>query len=344
MEHSKWTVYKHTNLTNGKVYIGITHDIHKRWRGNGCAYKSNHHFWQAIQKYGWDGFLHEIIYENISHAKACAYEVELIAKHKSCDRLYGYNKSPGGDSPLVIHRGEDHHFYGKHLSEEHKEKLRESHIGEKNYWYGKHHSDATRKKLSDAHRGKSISEEQKKKLRNANLGKHASEETKHKMSDSQKNRLRDPNVGQKISDAKEKKAVVQLSLSNEVIQICASVSSAAREYGVASGSICKCCKKELRSAGGFIWIYEDEIDASLLVFPSSERKATLIEEGIRIGQAKQRKRVMQLTVGGKLVRIWDSLTQAAKENGMDVSSICQCCKGTIKTSGGYIWKYSDDSM
>jgi DNA polymerase III alpha subunit len=74
-----------------------------------------------------------------------------------------------------------------------------------------------------------------------------------------------------------------------------------------------------------------------------ESTRKIFEEGIRIGQAKQRKKVMQLTVEGELVQIWDSLTQAAKENGMDISSICQCCKGTIKTAGGYIWKYSDDS-
>ena len=67
MDSLNWVVYKHKNLTNGKVYIGITHDVRKRWHGNGCAYKSNRYFWQAIQKYGWDGFSHEVIYENISH-------------------------------------------------------------------------------------------------------------------------------------------------------------------------------------------------------------------------------------------------------------------------------------
>ena len=343
MENLKWFVYKHTNLANGKVYIGITHDIKKRWRNNGRQYWSNHHFRKAIEKYGWDGFRHEIVYENISYEDACSREIELIAKHNACNREYGYNKSPGGDSPLVIHRGKDHHFYGKQLSPEHKKKLSESHSGEKGFWYGKHLPEEIRKKIGDAHRGRTISDEQKKFLREINTGKQASEETKRKMSESQKNRVRNPNVGRKISDAKEKKAVVQLSLSNEVIQIFPSVSSAAREYDIASGSICKCCKKKLQSAGGFIWIYEDEIDTSHLTFPSSERKAALVEEGIRIGQAKQRKKVMQLTVEGELVQIWDSLTQAAKENGMDISSICQCCKGTIKTAGGYIWKYGDDS-
>ena len=128
MENLKWFVYKHTNLVNGKVYIGITHDIKKRWSNNGRQYWSNRHFKQAIEKYGWDGFLHEIVYENISYEEACSHEIELIAKYNACDREYGYNKSPGGGNPLVIHRGENHHFYGKKLSGEHRKKLSESHI------------------------------------------------------------------------------------------------------------------------------------------------------------------------------------------------------------------------
>lgn len=61
-------VYKHTNLVNGKVYIGITSRLpEKRWGRNGCNYRSNHHFYNAILKYGWDsGFSHEILYSGLA--------------------------------------------------------------------------------------------------------------------------------------------------------------------------------------------------------------------------------------------------------------------------------------
>ena len=34
-----------------------------------------------------------------------------------------------------------------------------------------------------------------------------------------------------------------------------------------------------------------------------------------------------------------SIAAAAKESGCDQSSICACCKGRIKTTGGFGWKY-----
>ena len=45
--------------------------------------------------------------------------------------------------------GENHPFYGKHLSEEHKKKLKESLGGKNHPFYGKHRSEETKKKISD---------------------------------------------------------------------------------------------------------------------------------------------------------------------------------------------------
>ena len=79
MEERKWCVYKHTSPSN-KVYIGITcQNPEKRWK-NGYGYTQNNHFWNAIQKYGWDSFEHEIIQKNISKELACQIEKELIEK------------------------------------------------------------------------------------------------------------------------------------------------------------------------------------------------------------------------------------------------------------------------
>ena len=55
----KFYVYIHT-CPNGKKYVGITiRRPEYRWRkGNG--YKSNKHFYSAIQKYGWDNIEHQV--------------------------------------------------------------------------------------------------------------------------------------------------------------------------------------------------------------------------------------------------------------------------------------------
>lgn len=117
-EEKNYCVYKHTSPSN-KVYIGITRqEPEKRWR-NGNGYKRNEYFFNAIKKYGFDNFTHEILFTNLTKEEACEKEIELIAFYKSNQRDFGYNNSPGGESP----------FKGLHLSEDTKRKMSISHIG-----------------------------------------------------------------------------------------------------------------------------------------------------------------------------------------------------------------------
>ena len=41
----------------------------------------------------------------------------------------------------------------------------------------------------------------------------------------------------------------------------------------------------------------------------------------------------------ELIKIWDSLSDVTRELGIANSSISACCKGKLKSAGGYIWKY-----
>lgn len=93
-----YKVYVHTNLMNGKRYVGITSQKPEyRWN-YGNAYKNNPHFWSAICKYGWDGFSHEILFDYLDKEQAEAKEIELIAKWNTQDRRFGYNVAAGGES------------------------------------------------------------------------------------------------------------------------------------------------------------------------------------------------------------------------------------------------------
>ena len=67
-------VYKHTS-PNGKSYIGITsmNPPEKRWK-NGKGYSHNKYFTNAINKYGWDNFTHEIIENNLTEEEAKVLE------------------------------------------------------------------------------------------------------------------------------------------------------------------------------------------------------------------------------------------------------------------------------
>lgn len=92
----QYLVYKHT-APNGKVYIGITgFDPKYRWLNNGRGYKYQTTFFNAIIKYGWINFKHDILFTGLSEKEALDKEEELIQEYKSYDRRYGYNVSLRG--------------------------------------------------------------------------------------------------------------------------------------------------------------------------------------------------------------------------------------------------------
>lgn len=154
--NDNYSVYKHTNRITGKSYIGITNDIKTRWAGSGCRYKTyGGVFGNAIDKYGWDNFTHEILADNLTHEDACLLEKHYIALFQTniCryGNSFGYNMTDGGDGlpsychtestkQLISERLADPNsdtlarmseaslgrqgFSGQNLSKEHKEKLK----------------------------------------------------------------------------------------------------------------------------------------------------------------------------------------------------------------------------
>lgn len=96
MSNKGYYVYKHTSPSN-KVYIGITKNIKQRWGANGKHYIKNEYFTRAINKYGWNNFKHEILFDNLSINEAKQKEIELIAYYDSTNPSKGYNISLGGD-------------------------------------------------------------------------------------------------------------------------------------------------------------------------------------------------------------------------------------------------------
>ena len=93
-----YKIYVHINKTNGKIYIGQTKfdNLNRRWNTDGSGYKTNKHFWNSIQKYGWDNFEHIVLFENLSLEEANLIEEELIKKYDSTNPNKGYNLRFGG--------------------------------------------------------------------------------------------------------------------------------------------------------------------------------------------------------------------------------------------------------
>lgn len=81
-----WCVYEHISPSN-KVYVGITSkNPLRRWKGGkGYVRNDNHQplFANAIIKYGWDNFKHNIVASELTFEEACNMEISLIRKYKS---------------------------------------------------------------------------------------------------------------------------------------------------------------------------------------------------------------------------------------------------------------------
>ena len=96
----KYCVYVHINKVNGKRYVGITcQKPTRRWNhGNGYG----GYFGNAIKKYGWQNFRHEVLLKRLTKDEACQLEQQLIALWGTTNKEKGYNATSGGDGNFTI--------------------------------------------------------------------------------------------------------------------------------------------------------------------------------------------------------------------------------------------------
>lgn len=175
-------IYKITNITNGKIYIGkhSTNNLNDGYMGSGRILK------KAINKYGLENFTKEYLVFCDKEDKLNWFERFYIKKYGSTNADIGYNLTPGGDGFSV---GNIPWNTGKHHSEETRKKISEIQIGRIPCNKGKTYSEEYKSKLSDSHKGKHPSEETRKKMSLSQKGskkQKLSEETKKKISEAKK--------------------------------------------------------------------------------------------------------------------------------------------------------------
>ena len=232
-----FTVYMHVHTESGKKYIGITKNKPEyRWNC-GKGYPSGY-FHNAIEKYGWDAFRHEILYDGLTKDEACKLEQELIAKHQTNNAKFGYNSSVGGElSALGCHwsHSEEAKRKMRHpKSEEHRKRIAESKRGEKHPMYGRHFT---------------MSEEAKHKI-----SRPRSEEAKRRMrkpkTDAHKKHISESKMGENNPMAKK---VAQFTRDGQFVRVWDCMQQAQRELGINGNNIGHCCEGRRKTAGGYRW-------------------------------------------------------------------------------------------
>lgn len=309
-EEKKYCVYKHTNKINGKVYIGQTcqNNPNRRWR-NGDGYKCSPLFYNAIQKYGWDNFEHEILENNLSLEQANILEAEFIKKYKSNNSLYGYNITPGGQNYVMADSTKEKLsiiFTGRKHSEETKKKMSKSHIGKK-------HTEEEKRKISEAQKGekgnnygKKMSKETKRKISEASKGKEKSLETREKLSMA--------NKGKRMSD-KTKKI---LSEQRKGIPLKESTKEKLKEH------------------------YKTHPNPMYGKHHTEETKEKIRNTKLGKKKALESRLNDSRNIKVKCIEtnvIYPSINIASEKTSISATGIIRCCKGKQKTAGGCHWEY-----
>ena len=162
---SVFKVYVHT-VPNGKRYVGITSKSTKvRWGSDGSRYKNNRHFWNAIQKYGWDNITHEVIADGLNLVDACNMEKALISEYDTMNPKFGYNHTTGGNwsTPDEETRKRLSRSLSRRYNDpEFRKRMAKAQIGKHS---GIPMREETKRKISAKLKGRVVSESTKEKLR-----------------------------------------------------------------------------------------------------------------------------------------------------------------------------------
>lgn len=241
-------VYKITNKTNLKSYIGQTvNSLEWRWKRH--QYKNNCHvLFHAIQKYGKDNFEVKVL-------AYCDNIEEMNRREEYYIKLFktlvpnGYNLDSGGKNKTMHQSTKDKLSLAlkgrktRPCSEITRNKIAKGHIGRKA-------SEETKNKLSKIRTGRKVSKETGLALSKALTGKPKSEEHKAKLSASKS--------GQKISN--KHKIAISNGLKkkikcNETGKIYESTKDAALELEVTPSSIWHVLKGKCKTCKGLTFSY-----------------------------------------------------------------------------------------
>lgn len=284
-----WCVYIHTNIINSKKYVGMTCNIKSRFGkdGGGYLHKNKERkfiqpaFANAINKYGWENFSHEIIFSNLLKEEADALESELIKKYDTQNPDRGYNIKDGGSNGHLSEEtkkklslamtgrydGENNPFYNKHHSQETKDFLKEKGkenardiTGDKNPMFGRVLTEEERFSRGNGKRGICLSEETKEKISISNkeyykthvhhaLGSHRTEEQKEKIREKALEREMNEQWKENIGKSHSPYVYVCIETNCEYY----SSGEASRNTGIDKSSIRKAADGKQAQAGGYHW-------------------------------------------------------------------------------------------
>ena len=99
-----------------------------------------------------------------------------------------------------------------------------------------------------------------------------------------------------------------------------SLTRAANAVNASKGAIGSACTGVNRTCKGYYWSY-------------------ILREPFSLPNDKRKKKVIQLSLSGLALAVFDSVSEASKKAGLSKTCIARCCRGEREHSGGYKWQY-----
>lgn len=279
-------IYCHT-FPNGKRYVGITSTSLKRRWGEGKNYGTCPLMSRAIQKYGWENIIHDVIDMAESKEEAEIKERHYIAEFRTRDPEFGYNILPGGDvatNPLTpemrykLGKGQR----GKPRTESEKQKISAGVKAvfsrpESNGHSGMHHTESARDKMSESQRKRWSNNQPLREMASdrmtqqmndpefrtkvlRNLALHRRKPGEWSMSNEARAKIGDHNRGKWVGEKSPcSKPVLQYDKEGNFIKRWVNAGEVERAGIAGRSNVSACCrgKSHVKTAGGFVWRFEE---------------------------------------------------------------------------------------
>lgn len=113
---------------------------------------------------------------------------------------------------------------------------------------------------------------------------------------------------------------------NFIDEFC-SITEASKNVGVSISAISNCCNERIKSAGGYIWSFNEVNN----IFEASPF--------FKVPDSRSRPIYSYDKETGEFIQSFNSMSEASRITGVLQGNISACCNGRIRTAGGYIWSY-----
>lgn len=313
-------IYKITSKHNGKVYIGQSNDIYRRWKSHWkqVAKGDKDYIHNAMRKYGKENFEYEIIErcnQDVINEREI-YWIEYFDSYKN-----GYNLTTGGEG-----------VKGKKYSLEEKENMRE---------YAKNNNISKPVLQFDTNgilikEWRSCSEiGRTTNMLSTNIHDCITHKDGYRLAYGYIWVYKDEydklglNIEPYLSINKEISyyKIFQINNQNKIVKVWNNIYEildANKKYK--KSSIYASCNDNIKTAYNYVWTYENNYDINF-------------DYSIKFIKNRTYKTIYQFKKNGVFINKYNSLIEAENLTGIGKTAISQCARHELKTAGGFIWLF-----